>query len=403
MTVWYSSDLGWTAGQDVSDAFATLLSTNTFQAGDTLVLEETYVISGSNMRLPANFTLTAQNGSGLDVRTTSPTDSSALFVLSDGVTVDNVTFTAGNAPDTGYSAANPVSGTDYHAKRVLVVTGDGVTIEDSAFSGNVSMHIDVQGGDNFTISSSSFDGGFYQVRNVGGDDATITASHFTNSLGDGIKTESGPTGDGPERMTVTDSFFEANNRDGIDAAGGFKDGTVLNSIFYDNGVCGIDIKSLFEEVSDLDASKLNTNIRIDGSQFIDSPNGVVVTVLDRANLLNDSNGEAMPHDIHISDSIFENANHSGDTRAFLIKDGYDITWSGLTLLGDVTEMRYLGTEGLSLSGTNIGGEITSYGEPRLHFDRLHLDRLHFDSEAMVPQAAGQLNFLKRVFHGPSEQ
>ena len=358
----YSSDLGWSAGQDISSAFADLLSNGTFKAGGTLVLEDTYRISGSNLRLPENFTLTATQGAGLNVRTASATDTSALFILSSGVTVDNVTFDVVNAPQTGYRGANPVSGTDYHTKRVLVVDGDGVSVENSAFSGNVSMHIDVQNGDRFTLDGTAFEGGFYQVRIVGGDDATVTGSHFKNSLGDGIKTTATPTGDGPERMTVSGSFFEGNHRDGIDSAGGFKDGKVLNTVFYDNGVSGIDIKSLYYISSDFDPSKQNSNIRIAGSEFIDSPNGVVVTVLNRNGLLTESNGQMMPHDIHVSDTIFEN-NASTYTGAFLIKDGYDITWEGVSLLGNVGEMRFLGAEGPSLSGTNIGGKTAANGGP----------------------------------------
>ncbi|UWQ43721.1 right-handed parallel beta-helix repeat-containing protein (plasmid) [Leisingera aquaemixtae] len=359
----YSSGLGWSAGQDISSALADLLSNGTFKAGGTLVLEDTYKISGSNLRLPENFTLTATQGAGLDVRTASATDTSALFILSSGVTVDNVTFDVVNAPETGYSGAKPVPGTDYHTKRVLVVEGDGVSVQNSAFSGNVSMHIDVHNGDRFTLSSSSFDGGFYQVRIIGGDDAKVTGSHFRKSLGDGIKTTATPAGDGPERMTVADSFFERNNRDGLDTAGGFKDGQVRNSVFYGNGVSGIDIKSLYKSKSDLDPSKQNHNIRISGSEFIDSPNGVVVTVINRSGLLNSSNAHLMPHGIKVIDSIFE-SNTSQGGRAFLIKDGYDIRWEGISLLGNISEMRFLGAEAPSPSGTDIGGTIAATGAPR---------------------------------------
>ncbi|WP_417475742.1 right-handed parallel beta-helix repeat-containing protein [Leisingera sp.] len=359
----HSSDLGWTPGQDISNAFADLLANRTFTAASTLVLEDTYTISGSNLRLPKDFTLTASKGAGLDVRTSSATDTSALFILSDGVTVDNVTFDVVNAPTTGYGGANPVSGKDYHTKRVLVVDGDGVSVENSAFSGNVSMHIDVQNGDFFNLANSAFDGGFYQVRIVGGDDARVSGSHFRNSLGDGIKTTATPGGDGPERMLVEGSVFEDNHRDGIDTAGGFRDGQVRNSLFRRNGVSGIDIKSLYKTPADLDPSKQNHHIHLSGNEFIDSPNGVVVTVLNRDGLLDEHNAHLMPHDIRISDSIFENTSIAS-TRAFLIKDGYDITWEGLTLLGHMEELRFLGAEAPSPSGTRIGGEIAATGAPR---------------------------------------
>ncbi|UWQ39574.1 right-handed parallel beta-helix repeat-containing protein (plasmid) [Leisingera aquaemixtae] len=363
MTVWHSSDLGWSAGQDVSSAFASLLSSNKFKAGDTLVLEDTYKISGSHLRLPENFTLTAKDGAGLDVRTTSGTDTSPLFLLSKGVTVDNVAFEVVNAPKTSYDGILPAAGQDYHKKRVLVVEGDGVTVKDSAFSGNVSMHIDVQGGNGLTVDSSLFEGGFYQLRVVAGDGATISGSHFRKSLGDGIKTESSSSGDGPSNMTVTGSFFESNARDGLDTAGGFRNGKVLDSVFYNNGVSGFDLKSSYHDKTDFNPEKWNTNITVDGSQFINNPNGIVVSAVDRTGLLNATNAKAMPHGIHISDTIFE-ATGSNSGRAFLIKDGYDITWEGISLLGNVSEYRFMNASGLSLSGTNVGGEIETTGAPR---------------------------------------
>ncbi|WP_051337282.1 right-handed parallel beta-helix repeat-containing protein [Leisingera daeponensis] len=363
MTVWHSSDLGWSAGQDVSSAFASLLSSKKFKAGDTLVLEDTYKISGAHLRLPENFTLTAKDGAGLDVRTTSATDTSPLFLLSKGVTVDNVTFDVVNAPKTSYDGILPAAGQDYHKKRVLVVEGDGVTVKDSAFSGNVSMHIDVQGGNGLTVDSSLFEGGFYQLRVVAGDGATISGSHFRKSLGDGIKTESSSSGDGPSNMTVTGSFFESNARDGLDTAGGFRNGKVLDSVFYNNGVSGFDLKSSFHDSTDFNPEKWNTNITVDGSQFINNPNGIVVSAVDRTGMLNATNAKAMPHGIHISDTIFE-ATGSSSGRAFLIKDGYDITWEGISLLGNVSEYRFMNASGLSLSGTNVGGDIETTGAPR---------------------------------------
>ncbi|WP_161787050.1 right-handed parallel beta-helix repeat-containing protein [Leisingera daeponensis] len=378
---WYSSGFGWSAGQDISGAFADLLSNNTFKAGDTLVLEDTYRISGSRLRLPENFTLTAKDGAGLDVRTASAADSSPLFILSNGATVDNVTFDVVNAPETSYDGILPAAGQDYHKKRLLLVAGDGVTVKDSTFSGNVSMHIDVQGSNGLTVDSSLFEGGFYQLRIVAGDGATISGSHFRKSLGDGIKTESTASGDGPSNMTVTGSFFESNARDGLDTAGGFRNGKVLDCVFYNNGVSGFDLKSSFHDSTDFNPEKWNTNITVDGSQFINNPNGIVVSAVDRTGLLNASNAQAMPHGIRISNTIFESTAPQGG-RAFLIKDGYDITWEGISLLGKVSELRFMQVSGLSLSGTNVGGDIKTTGAPRVHSG----------TKALMPSAFNWRNF-----------
>ena len=360
MAVWYSTDLGWRSGSDVSSRLAGVLSG--LSSGDVLVLEGTYRVSGSNFRVPEGVTLTAVAGGGFDVLT-SPLDSSPLLLLSDGVVVDNMTFTAVSAPRTGYAGTNPVAGTDYHTKRIVQVDGDGVTIENSAFAGNVAIHVEVKGGDDLVVRDTLFEGGFYQLRLRGAaDDAQILGSHFRGALADGIKTESSD-GQGPQRTLVRDSFFEGNARDGIDTAGGFVDGRVERTVFYDNGVSAMDIKSGYDDASDLDPRKANTGITVADCQIIDSRNGIVVTVINRNGVLTEQNQSLMPHDIRVTDTVFENTG-SGDMRAFLVKDGYDITWDGLTFRGDVSELRFMDAETPgTLSGQNVGGTVTRTENP----------------------------------------
>jgi hypothetical protein len=62
----HSSDLGWTAGQDVSTQFAGILSGGTIEAGDELKLDHTYRISGTH-QLADDFTLSAIRGGGFEV------------------------------------------------------------------------------------------------------------------------------------------------------------------------------------------------------------------------------------------------------------------------------------------------------------------------------------------------
>lgn len=149
-------------------------------------------------------------------------------------------------------------------------------------------------------------------------------------------------------------------------------------MFYNNGVSGFDLKSSFHDGTDFNTEKWNTNITVDGSQFINSPNGIVVSAVDRTGLLNEGNAQAIPHDIHVSNSIFESTSSQGG-RAFLIKDGYDITWEGISLLGNVSELRFMNVSGLSLSGSNVGGEIELYGR----------ERDHSDIEMFVPEGLGK--------------
>ena len=46
--VHHSSDFGWEAGQDVTEPFAELLKSGKVKAGEELVLDHTYRISGSH-------------------------------------------------------------------------------------------------------------------------------------------------------------------------------------------------------------------------------------------------------------------------------------------------------------------------------------------------------------------
>ena len=359
MTTWHSSDLGWSAGDNVSQEFASLVSSS-FKPGDTLVLDEMYEISGS-YQLPDGFTLTAEAGGGFEVRTSSG-DSSTLFKLGSDTTIDNVTMVAVDAPDTGYEGGHAARGVDYHPKKFFQIGGDDVTISNCAFSGDIEMFVDARGGDRLTIEDTSFEGSWFQVRLVGSvDDAVITGSHFKDALGDGIKTErSGEYG--PQRTEILNSFFEGANRDGIDTAGGFKDGHIADCVFYDNGVSALDLKVILEKPEDLSPYNDNADILIERVDILDSRNGIVVTMLDRIGALTASNADQhMPRDIVVRDTVFEKTDdHPEEMRAFLIKDGYNITWDNVDLLGGVSELSLLNAEAPDgWTAYNIGGDASA--------------------------------------------
>ncbi|MEO1346876.1 MAG: right-handed parallel beta-helix repeat-containing protein [Pseudomonadota bacterium] len=376
MTTWYSSDLGWTAGQDISDEFASLVGA--LRPGDTLVLEDMFRISGSNHQLPDDFTLTATKGGGFDI-IDADTNSNPLLRLGDGNTLDNVTIsTVSSTPDTGYSGNDAKSGVDYVPGAVIAAFDvDDLTIVDSAFEGNVAMHFDLRFVDNVTVKSSTFDGGYYQMRWIGeASNYSVEGSVFQNALGDGIKTVKG--NGAISNITVKDSYFLNNERDGIDTTGGFKDSVISNTVFVGGG---IDIKTGIDGPEDLAYAPLNTNIRIENSEFIDTKNGIVTTMLDKAGLMTlDNVDEVMPSYITVTDTIFEMTNDSqGGQRAFFVKDGHNITWDNIQLLGGVTELRLLNAEAPDgWSAYNVGGtNVTtgpSRGEPEYSFDAVPVDK-----------------------------
>jgi hypothetical protein len=361
MTTWYSSELGWTAGQDVSSEFAALVE-NEFKPGDTFVFDDMYRIKGGDFHLPENFTLTATAGGGLDVLDTA-TNSKPLFVLSDGNTIDNVTIICSNAPNTGTEEISIEKGVDFHAKTLIEINNaDDVTVVNSAFIGNINMHLDVGNSDNLTVENTLFEGGHYQVRLHGGsDDATFLRTHFKDSLGDGIKTMD-IGGVGPQRVEIRDSFFESPNRDGIDTTGGFKDGLVSNTVFYDCQVSAMDIKMPLAQKEDLNVARQNSNILVEDSHITDCRNGFVTTVNDHIGLFTVENADSLaPHNIRVTNTTFENTD-GGDMRAFHIKDGHSITWDEITFLGNIQELRLLNLSAPDgWSAYDVGGTIVNYG------------------------------------------
>ena len=85
--------------QDVTEAFATLLESGKLKAGEELVLDHKYRISGSHT-LPDNFTLSAVKGAGFDVTDAAePKSNRPLLELGDGNTLRNLTITYLNTPD----------------------------------------------------------------------------------------------------------------------------------------------------------------------------------------------------------------------------------------------------------------------------------------------------------------
>ena len=70
--VQHSSDFGWAAGEDVTEDLAKLLDSGKLKAGDELVLDHTYRISGTH-ELPDDFTSPQRRAPGSRSPTQRPT------------------------------------------------------------------------------------------------------------------------------------------------------------------------------------------------------------------------------------------------------------------------------------------------------------------------------------------
>ncbi|WP_171060567.1 right-handed parallel beta-helix repeat-containing protein [Poseidonocella sp. HB161398] len=354
-------ELGWKAGSDVGEKLAALLA-NDLQPGDTLRVEKIYRIDASELQLLPGMTVEGVNGGGFDV-VSRPGDKTALFIAADGLTVSNLVIRSSTAPQTDYLGTKAQPGEHYYPKRIFILFGhERVSFVNSEFQGNVDMFIDARNSPDMTVENSFFEGANYQISLEGrSDGATITGSHFRYAVGDAIRTAT-DGGYGPGGISVSSCFFEDANRDGIEATGGFRDGRITDSVFFANG---IDLKVSLEDAAE-DSRKAGIDgTRIDGVQVIDESNAIVISVLDRHDILTAGNAEAlMPHDIRVANSIIEST--TGDEmRAFLIRDGYDIHWENMTFLGNIKELRVLNEEapeGWTAHGVDGAGLVT--GTPR---------------------------------------
>jgi hypothetical protein len=135
---------------------------------------------------------------------------------------------------------------------------------------------------------------------------------------------------------------------------------ITNSTFRDNGVSGIDLKTVIQTKADLSVNQMNKNIQISDSEFINNQNHVVFTTLDLAGLLSKSNASqwSVQH-VYIKDSLFEKtADYGGGGRAFLVKDSHSIYWDNIKLLGGAEELRTVSAYDLGLNHTLVGTNVS---------------------------------------------
>ncbi|MEM9341974.1 MAG: LamG-like jellyroll fold domain-containing protein [Pseudomonadota bacterium] len=334
MTVYTTSELGWSADRNITDEFKKLVESGKLKSGDTLVIDEMYeMTAGARLQLPDGVTLSGKDGGGLDMQNTANADKPMIY-MGNGGAIENLIVTASEAPDTGYIGLNATRGIDFDPARAIGIEGvDNVSVINSSFSGNIGQFLSVHDSDNLVVSGTHFDGARSQVV-MSGDvtDAQIYRSHFEGALGDGIKTIDGNI----LRPQVIESLFEGNQRDGIDTTGGFKDGLIKESVFYENS-SAFDIKSQVHDSADLTRTDVNSGIRIEGGTIVGSSNAIVISFRDYAGLVNKNNADNyIPNDIEIVGVTFEDVG-----RAFLIKDGYDIRWSDLHFQDVDSEVRIM--------------------------------------------------------------
>lgn len=358
-----SSDLGWMAGEDISDKFREFVASA--KADDVLYLDHFYILQGGGIQLPDNFTLAGNaNGSGFD-RPDTGSNQNPILELGNNTVLTDIKITHSNAPDTGTTAINTENGVDFHLSRTIAIQNkSNAIIRNCSIEGDVSIFIDLMGSTNTLIENCHFKGGAIPVRFLGGVSGPhIKNTIFEGAIADGIKSVKG-SDSGTQNALVENCVFINCNRDGIDTTGGFKDSTVKNSYFVKNGVSGLDLKTGIDSQENLNTNLMNKNITLNDNEFIDNNNAVVMTTLNREGVLTNANwNEWAVQEIYMNDNIVET--HFGDVRRILlIKDSHTVSYKNTQLLGNIDEYRYVNNYPGIESNYGVAGENTTNGDAR---------------------------------------
>lgn len=383
-----SSEFGWKADQDITEALQQLLAGGELKPGEELRLEHTFRIAGSH-QLPDNFTLSAVEGAGLDViDAVKPKSGRALLELGDGVTVRNLTITYLDTPPLGPTGEKH----EVHFTRRLGIQArdkTAIRIDNCRLTGSIGHHLRFTDCSDIEVIGTHIAGGHWSVMLTGCDKLVFRRCLIEKCQGDGIKTGGGESG-AVRRVLVEDCVFQDNLRDGIDTTGGFNDSIVRNCIFRRLGVSGLDLKAHYESRTGRieNLAPENIGILVEKCLFHDMPNALVITTLDGGRrkgpgneLLTAANmKDYAAHDIEVNDCVFGHTekplrtakdggygvNYPSDEgehmRMILMKDAYDVRYKNARFFGE----RIRPVQVSSIGGSNhLSKEAAAAIEPTI--------------------------------------
>ncbi|MFK7991838.1 MAG: right-handed parallel beta-helix repeat-containing protein [Sandaracinaceae bacterium] len=349
-----TADLGWTEGQEVRDALRALLET--VDPGDTIVLSHLYQLSSGGVEVPDGVHFSAAPGAGFQL--VGIADASGPYIdLSSCTRWHNLSIVDDQPRGTEEFVRT-------NNKTAVRARGENLLFDQCLFDANTKTQLELRDVSNARIHSTHFDNGYFTLLiRPQTQDVEITDSLFSNSFGDGIKTVGSGASD-VRRMVVRRTVFEDNLRDGIDTTGGWRASRVESCIFRRNGVSGMDIKNVYNTGAALHPEgSPNSEMDVIDSEFIDNPNGIVLTTNDIAQALTEASDAAhLVRDLRVVRCIFERNEGSG--RGFLIKDAHSISWDGVELLGDTTLHRIFGPD----ENRMFGGQLVRPPIPMTNYD-----------------------------------
>ena len=363
--VYRSSNLGWTADQNVTGAFGKLLKDGPLGPGDELVLDHTYRISGHHI-LPDNITLSAVKGAGFDVTdAVEPKNNRPLLELGNHNTLRNLTITYLDTPKLGPTGEE--RGVTFTSRQGIHAYGKrNIRIENCRLTGSIGHQLKLVECTKVNVTGTHIAGGHWSVYLVGVRDLNFSQCLIEKCQGDAIKTGGGAkrAGGATRDVLVENCVFQDNLRDGIDTTGGFNNSVVRNCIFRRMGVSGMDLKSHYESrKGDIDElAPENVGIVIEDCLFHDMPNAIVLTTMDggrrrgpgKEMLTADNVKKYAPHDIEMRNCVVGHAEkplrpkreggygvnyprQQGEgehMRMIFLKDAYDIRYKDARLFGD---------------------------------------------------------------------
>ena len=188
--VYHSSDLGWTAGQDITAEFAREVSGRILKAGVELKLDHTYRISGTH-HLPDDFILSAAKGGGFDVTDAASDKNRSFLVLGNRTTLRNLTINYLGTPALGSAAGTrPARGKHFHPIVGITAAGrSDIRIEYCRLEGSINHQIKLSDCARPQTIACHILGGYWSTLLVGNvTDAVFRNCRIEKCQGDGIKT-----------------------------------------------------------------------------------------------------------------------------------------------------------------------------------------------------------------------
>lgn len=392
----HSSDLGWKADQDITEAFAGLLKGGELKAGDELVLDHRYRIAGSH-KLPDNFTLSAKKGAGFEVTDAYSSLNAGVLTLGSNTTLRNLLITYLYTPDTGGMGIRAAQrGIDVLNRTGIVLPSGGKNIlfENCRFDGMIAHHVRGVECDLVTFTGCQVVGGFWAVTIWGGEDLVFRNCLFERSAADAYK-------GGTDGGIFENCLFQDCTRDAIDTTGGLNDTVVRNCVLRRLGREGMDLKSFYEREVSVERPQ-NNNILVENCLFHDVSNAFVFSLLDGSRrgkgkglVTADNAAELAPHNIDINDCTFGHAekplrkwaeggygvNYPSDEgehmRVLFLKDAHSIRYRNARLSGERIRMVYVspigGTSALSKEASEAIDHTTITGGMWGQIDFYHLN------------------------------